>query len=772
MSALLRTLLERRVPHALAIYAGASWALVEFVAFAVDEFLLSPHLTRVVLVGLLLLLPTVVLLAWFHGKPGRDREQLARTEKMGIPANLVLCGVVLWLLFGGKDLGAATTSFTVETEDGDVVERTVVKSEFRKRTALFALEAGAGLGEDELWTTYAVPLAIEYDLMADDFFVAIPFDMLAWGLTEQGYADLRGAPLSLKREVSRAQFAEFLAVGEIDWVDGRYRVALTVHETRGGSVAGASVHDGSDLLALVDEMSVTVRTALGIPSRETVEDLPVRQRLTEDAAALESFSAGLVKGLLEWDDTAAIDHLARATTLDPTFTAAHRELSRWLRRVDRPEEALAAIQAAMESLYRLPERARFQVRTEYYLLTGETDRVASILDMWIELYPEDLNALEIRQRMQEMDDDLEGALATLAEMRRISPGNGSLLLAEAALQEDLGLLDEAEVALTEFVDRFPDDQGGVTRLSAFLRRRGEHEAARERLTRAALLHPLSQRLAWDLAELDLETGRFNDARRTYERWRDQARTSAERAQALGALKRYHRFRGELAAALRHRSEWLDETGGDFVQWPVDVVEDVFLHLEAGLVDEAAALLEVFEEDSRWESDNDLLRARVHVLLESRGVAAAREEHRHRQAVAAAANQSRFLAAPLAGDLGLVHERAGDYAAAADSYIRAIDLAGGFGHMARLQRVEFHLGAGRALRRTGQLEDAEEHLRQLLFRVPAHPHAHLELGLLFEARGDTAAAVEHLRRALAAWENADAAFEPAGVARARLAALED
>ena len=773
MPALLRTLLERRVPHALAIYAGASWALVEFVDFAVEEFLLSPHLTRVVLTGLLLLLPTVFLLAWFHGKPGRDREEMARTEKVGIPANLALCALVLWLLFGGKDLGAATTTLTVENEAGELVERVVPKTEFRKRTALFVLDAGAGLGEDHLWTTYAVPLAIEHDLMADDFFVAIPFSWLSWPLIEQGYADLRGAPLSLKREVARGEFAEFLAVGEIDRIDDRYRVSLTVHETRGGSVTGRSTHEGSDLLGLVDEMSVVMKTALGIPSREAVEDLPVRQRLTEDDAALEAFVAGVMRGRLDWDVDAAVDHLTRATTLDPTFTTAHRELSRWLRRADRRDDALTAIQAAMESLYRLPERARFQVRSEYYMLTGETDRVAGILDMWLELYPEDVSALEGRWQAQANQGDLEGALETLAEVRRLSPGHGRLLFDAAALSEELGRYDDAEAALTEFVDRYPDDPGGVLELSEFLRRRGEHEAARERLGRAALLHPLNNQLAFDLAELDLETGRFDDARRTYERWRDQARTVPEEAAALELLKRYHHFRGELQAALQQRSAWLEEFEGSPLSLRYQVstaLADVFLFLDAGRVAEAAAMLEVMEDgDDPYARDYFLPRARIHVLLESRGVEAAREAHR--QAAEMRERNPSPGSAYLAGDLGVILERSGDDAAAADSYRRAIDLAGDFGRPLGRMRVDFRLGAGRTLRRLGRLDEAEAHLHQLLFRVPAHPHAHLELGLLYEARGDTEEAVEHLRSALATWENADATYEPARVARARLAALE-
>jgi len=78
---LVKTLFERRVPQALGLYAGASWALVECVAFMVNEFLLSTLWPRVVLSALLLLVPSVAMLGWFHGRrgsgdsyPGRDRR--------------------------------------------------------------------------------------------------------------------------------------------------------------------------------------------------------------------------------------------------------------------------------------------------------------------------------------------------------------------------------------------------------------------------------------------------------------------------------------------------------------------------------------------------------------------------------------------------------------------------------------------------------------------------------------------------------------------------
>ena len=778
MSALVRTLIERRVPHTLAIYAGASWALIEFVAFAVDEFLLSPHLTRVVLAGLLLLLPTAFMLAWFHGKPGKDREEMPRTEKIGLPANLLLCAIVLWVLFGGKDLGAATRTVTVQTEDGEEIQVTTMKSEFRKRTALFPLETGAGLGEEETWIAYAVPLAIEYDLITDDFFLPIPTRTLSWGLRRRGYSDLLGAPLSLKREIAREVFAEYVAVGEIDRVEGRYRVTLAVREAKDGSIVGQTVHEGSELLALVDEMSEAIRVALGIHGREGVEDLPVRQILTEEAAALEEFVKGMLAVELEQDVAGAIEHFTTATALDPTFTTAYRELARWLRRQDRPEEALAAIEAAraaieaaMANLHRLPERARFQVRTEYYQQTGEADRAAAILEMWLELYPEDLNALDAKWQNQNLRGDWAGALATVTEMRRLNPGNGFLLEMLADFQEELGLYEEAAATLTEYRERFPDDEGGALQMAGFRRRRGEHDMARDILARAVLLNPLSEGPARDLADLDLVTGRFEDARRGYERARDQARTPRARADALLRLKRYHRFRGELEAAIENANAWIDELAGAALPVPEYLrLVDVALYLDAGLVGEAAALLEEVAASNPWLRDFRVPHGRILVALESQGVEAALEVHEPAAEVADTSGYQNFRAT-LTADLGMIQERAGDYAAAAESYRTALDILADRGTLAwSTDRVNFGLGAARALRKAGRLDESEAELRQILFYIPAHPHAHLELALLMEERGDTVGAIEHLQSALAAWENADESYEPAQEARSKLAEL--
>lgn len=76
---------RRRVPHAVGAYIAATAGVVQFVDWAVDRYLLSPILTDFALIALALLVPTVIMLAWRHGQPGRNRW--TRLERIGVRAN-------------------------------------------------------------------------------------------------------------------------------------------------------------------------------------------------------------------------------------------------------------------------------------------------------------------------------------------------------------------------------------------------------------------------------------------------------------------------------------------------------------------------------------------------------------------------------------------------------------------------------------------------------------------------------------------------------------
>ena len=83
---ILSELFKRRVPQILLIYGAGFWTLIQIVEWVIDRYLISPHLTDLCLIGMLSLFPSIALIAYFHGTPGRDNWH--PIEKIGIPINI------------------------------------------------------------------------------------------------------------------------------------------------------------------------------------------------------------------------------------------------------------------------------------------------------------------------------------------------------------------------------------------------------------------------------------------------------------------------------------------------------------------------------------------------------------------------------------------------------------------------------------------------------------------------------------------------------------
>lgn len=757
-----RDLIHRRVPHILAGYAAVSWGIVEFTAFAVDEFLLSPYFTRAALVTLVMMVPSVFMVAWFHGKPGKERDSLPQTEKIGIPVNLLGCLVVVFTLVGRDHPVSTTDPAAGKPEEASIVQQEVPTVDSNGTTVLFALEPGPGIGEGESWMSYAVPEALVLSLIANDGFLPIRSYEYESYARERGFDSFAGTPLPLKRELARSLHAGFMVVGEINRTDELLGVQLWIHRASDGSLAGQTAHEATDLLTLVDEAAGPIRYALGLSLTDEIDDLAVQARLSENEAAVEAFFKGVFHHFADRDQEAASRYLTTATTLDPSFAVAHYALWRVLRASGLNDEAASVpLTSAIEHLYRVPERYAFQVRADYYRAIGEPDELATVLDLWIQLHPNDLNALRILTEIQLSRGAWEDALSTLSTIRRLDPLDDQPIMAMARVHQQLGDFDQALVFLTEYVERSPGEVSVHLRVADLQRRLGRLEDARDALKRAIVLDILAPTPVRELAELDLDDGRLDEARDGFQRVLTLARTAEERVEALSGLKRYHHRRGEMIDAIGVIEQRRQEQAGFQTQPGVALgsLDDIFVYLDAGRVDEAVDLL--MELRSTLEGQALYLRRlAVHIALATEGVDAALEAHRQAWGSLEAGGQEGHRPT-LLGDLGMILDRAGDHEGAAENFKAAIALS---------PRREFHRGAGRALRRTGLLDEAEAELRSALRLVPADPHAHFEMGLLMVARGDTTAAVFHLTNTLTVWENADEDFEPARLARAKLTEL--
>ena len=90
---LIKELIHRRIPHIIGSYLIAGTSLILFADWLVNRYTLSEYYTTLCLFGVIAIMPSVVILAYFHGAPGKD--EWTKIEKIGVPVNIIFIFLVL-----------------------------------------------------------------------------------------------------------------------------------------------------------------------------------------------------------------------------------------------------------------------------------------------------------------------------------------------------------------------------------------------------------------------------------------------------------------------------------------------------------------------------------------------------------------------------------------------------------------------------------------------------------------------------------------------------
>jgi TolB-like protein len=370
---------ERRVLPAIGVYAAGCWVLIEILDRLVERYLLSPYITDAAFWGLYSLIPAVVLVAWSHGRPGKD--QATRAEKVGIPINLIATLGLLITVFGDKDMGAMASAVTLANEEGVEETHYVPNESYRRRMAVFFFENESS-DPDLDWLQYAATEMLVQDLQQNPFVLATsPWANYGNGFYSRmraaGFEDGLDIPRSLMREIASDANRQFFVEGSVDSDNGQYRVEVRIWETETLQQVATLSRSGYDLYGLFDDLSVDVREALEVPDggARLAGDMPLAETYGESEDALKAYIAGLNERLFSNDIEAANALLTQALEADPGFVLAWYVKALNLLEAGDIPSANEALTRAQELDYRLPERDQAAIKHAYYRLSGQQEKL-------------------------------------------------------------------------------------------------------------------------------------------------------------------------------------------------------------------------------------------------------------------------------------------------------------------------------------------------------------------------------------------------------------
>ena len=770
---------DRRVLPAVGVYVAGSWVLVEILDRLVERYLLSPYLTDIVFWGMFSLIPAVMLIAWTHGKPGKDKT--TRAEKVGVPINLIATIGLLITVFGGKDLNLAATQITVSNELGEQETHYIPSETFRRRMVVFFWQNESGDPELD-WLQYGVTELLVQDLQQDPFVLASsPWNNFSNGIyariRKAGFNDGLGMPRSLMRKIANDANRQYFIEGSLDRVADEFIVTARVWDSQTLEQVDELTSRNWDIYAAIDQLSRDVKLALEVPESGSriAEDLPLAETYGESEDALKAYIEGLNARLFENDFEKSNALFEKATNIDANFV-----LGWFLKAVNLIESgnlpaAQEALAAAQKLDYRLPERDRAQIKALTYRLKGEHEKLMAFLHLRVDIY-DDASAHSTLASVLMMSGEYEEAkkeyLAALEKDRL----NAGIYLQLSALERATGNMDGAVDYARQYQQQKPEEMNANILLGDLLRDNGEIDDAEKQYKQAQILdnnpvHPtlrlalLASRKGDIPAALDLLTEAESFAQTEHDEVYVR-QNAALLQQRLGKIHEAIRLTYDQETFLRQS------------QPPFAVAISIYApligyYLEIADIPAAREALDTAIGMLQAPMDQFLAFGEAMIQAREKDFAAA-ESSVERGIVVIEMFKLKMLEFQVFIVRGGIAEERGDYVAMADHFREALDMIEHSVVANELQVAVPKIYAGLAIAqvRSEQLDAAERSLASGFRLDPSEPMLWLAKARLQHAQNMPQLALASVNYSLAIWKDADEDYIMAGKARSLVTELGD
>ena len=554
------------------------------------------------------------------------------------------------------------------------------------------------------------------------------------------------------------------------------------------TAAARGTGEDSILNAHIDELSRRIAAGMGVAGQKLDSTrMAVAEVTTRSTEAYAVYLQGREQ-LDRFDEPGARKSFEKAVALDPEFALAYVRLAQTLERDGDTAKIQAAYRKAKELSARAPEKERLLIEARYAWRVERDNRKAiELLRTLVAKYPSEKEFhFELGGRLYA---DPDAAIAEYQAALALDPEYGNALNSMAFALVRKSDFAGAQTALERYVAVAPNEFNPLDSLGLLLFLRGRYDEAIDKYKKAMALNnqlgeegPIGYMTAMKedydgaLAWLDrYMTNVYSDAARAEGPvWQGiinyliGRRTAAfERLEAGLALARSSKstFREGLVLVMR-----------GFVRSDMEQKE-----LARADFDLAGRILEQVSTSSQiaWRT------GQLYMDIRWGDPAAADKVMAELDRIAPPENLAPWSAAMRRSFLILMHLGRGEEEAA----LREAALPRSYEIVN--PNLNFNLmsigstnmpltadGIAQLLARRGEIDKAIEEYRLLMTTGPGtglrrliNPIYHFRVAGLYEKKGDKAKAIEHYKKFLEIWKNADPDLPEPGLARARLAALE-
>ena len=753
-------LLYRRVPQAIGFYLAGSWTFLEFFDSLISRYNISPHWQDVSLLSIVLLFPSILILAYRHGAPGA--QGWSSVEKVGIPTNVLITLVIILSQFSSKDLGSSAEKVFGIGPDGSMIELERPKDEFRKR-----LSIGYFTLNDENADKYlalGIPVALKYDLEQDPYLNTFSPTDTAYEIKQSNFRGLT-VPMALLLKIAKDNRIEFLITGDLSVKGKRVILQSNLYNVADGNLIKQIITtDHENVFDAIDDMSVQIRSALGFSGGHInhTKDLPITEQLTSSMEAFIAFTKSQHDRAFKDDFVAAEAELQKAIKIDESFAAASSQYAIVLLQQGRTVEGLDMLQLAKKHNYRLTDSNKFSLAAFEALFRATPDLARNIVNQWIDLYPDDADAWQTKYILHSNFDERYLAIESLQKIIELEPFGTQRHLTIGQIYTSLGDIESALVEYQTFISKNPTNARVHLLIGDSYRSLGKFEESKNQYQQAKLL--LSNDLTADrrLADLLLRMGSFDLSVEQFKSYFKTSKLPEDEYQTWLEIAQLFWLTGQ-------RKEALIAYRNSFEALKIFLPETTYLLLRVQFSWRFAAVGAVKEgqqmiDDTKLlmkASEEKLYQSNIHIAQSMFDAQVGKTENSLELLNQVSELLLSFVGKALDDNIsmlkGVVYYKRNDYKSAADNMTAYLK-------MNPNGDIDMLYILADSLYKNGQVNTAKENFEKILRESPSHPLANLGMAKIALSLENPEQAKPYLDKALKGWVTADSNYEPAIEAR--------
>ncbi|MEM9680707.1 MAG: hypothetical protein AAF901_10325 [Bacteroidota bacterium] len=279
----------------LAAYLVAAWTFLQFLEWVLKRYGISPNWVEVFLWIFVGIIPS--LLIYLYHQERLNKRILKLREKIIFPLNVILLIVVMYFGFGNTDLGATTKEISYTNDAGELESRRITKEEFRVGVPIYGFKQTVKDSATQ-WLSYGIGRLLREDLLQNK----------SLSPEYQGI-------ISTSDKIREASlFYDFYVDGSFQKIGSDFEITTHVRKASNGKTIKEQTFKGSDILSLIDDISVFVTSQAGFLETNKVNyiDLPIAEFMSNSLPAIKAYVSSDYRRAYDIDKSFALAYLEEA----------------------------------------------------------------------------------------------------------------------------------------------------------------------------------------------------------------------------------------------------------------------------------------------------------------------------------------------------------------------------------------------------------------------------------------------------------------------------